>query len=701
MAQIVDIAPDPALEKLKDAAPARERLAGYVSGLVDSWASDRDGDGRKERWEEYYRLWRGIWSTEDRNRNSERSRIITPALQQAIEAVTSEIESAILDKAQWFDVEDDITDQSREDILALRATLREDMDEAQFQQAMNQIFLNGSIFGTGIGKIIVDEVDVMDVRQGRVSVELTTDTKVLVKLMPVMPQEFAIDPAAHSIADAFGVAHIYSTPNHIVTSLQRSGTYYSCDVGSAMPEDPLESDESPASDASAVNLIEYNGLVPRALLKAARDEADLERAGADDEDEIEDILQDGTNTDEDDDLVEAIIVIGNGKLLKAVENPTLTKERLFVAYRHEIVPNQFWGRGVAEKGYNSQKALDASMRARIDGLALTVHPMMGIDSTRIPRGFRFAIAPGRSILTTGNPDEVLRPVKFGNMDPNQFTQTSELERMVSMSTGGFDTAAPVSVNNRNETASGMSMMLGGFVKRSKRTIRNIENEFIIPLVKQVARLYMQFAPDRYPARDVTFKAMSVLGTMARELEQNQFASMLSTVPQDSPAFWMLLRSVYEHSQLSNREDMVKLIDAQLQTAMNPPPPPPDPLIELRRLEVMGKLRTESARIQVEYIRAQAEIARAANDARLAQSKEAKLEADAILSLAKAAAEEIGNQWAMYNAQLKQLESEAASDNLGLAENVIKIASTTGLGVNSGNPQLDGGQVAAGGMGQLP
>ena len=31
------------------------------------------------------------------------------------------------------------------------------------------------------------------------------------------------------------------------------------------------------------------------------------------------------------------------------------------------------------------KALDAEMRARIDALALTTHPMMAVDATRIPR----------------------------------------------------------------------------------------------------------------------------------------------------------------------------------------------------------------------------------------------------------------------------------------------------------------------------
>jgi hypothetical protein len=336
------------------------------------------------------------------------------------------------------------------------------------------------------------------------------------------------------------------------------------------------------------------------------------------------------------------------------------------------------------------------MRARIDGLALTVHPMMGLDGSKMPKGFRFSVSPGKSIVTNGDPSTILRPMSFGSMDPNVFTNTAELERMVSMSTGGFDSAAPVQVNNRNETASGMSMQLGAFVKRSKRTIRNIENEFIIPMVSIVTRLYMQLDPERYPARDVKFKAVSVLGTMARELEQAQFSAMLTNVPPQSPAFWMLVKSIYELSSLSNREVMVKMIDGQLQQTLNPPPPPVDPMVELKKVEIMGRIRAEAARIQVEFIRAQGEIARAANDARLAPSEEAKNESVAILNLAKAQAEDLGKSISLYQAQLQALETETVAQQ-GLANNVIEETTSTGIGrtlddlLNTGVPDTGVGE----------
>lgn len=663
----------------KTQTSAESKLVSWVKSRVDSWVDDRNTK-HEARWEEYYRLWRGLWAAVDKSRKSERSRLITPALQQAIESVTSEIESAILDKPHFFDMIDDVEDEENEDVMLMRRRLREDMKSADFEGSMNQIFLMGSLWGTGIGKLRIVDTTELTIVQGIDGPEAVEQTVQRVELDSVLPAEFAIDPAAKNIKEALGVAHVYTTPTHEVEALQKDGTYFDVELhGSPNPEDPVKSDETPQHNADTTNIIEYYGLVPASLLTAvASSKLDLKE----DEEVVDLFVDDEEEANED--LVEALVTIGNGTaLLKATENPTLLKERLIIAYRHEIVPDQFWGRGVAEKGYNSQKGLDGQVRARMDGLALTVHPMMGIDASKLPKGFTFSVAPGKSILTTGNPSEILHPINFGRIDPNVFTSTAELERMVSQSTGGFDTAAPTNVNNRNETLGGMSLQLGSFVKRSKRTIRNIENEFIIPMVSMTARLYMQINPDRYPVIDVKFKAVSVLGSMARELEQSQFAAMLQTMDPNSPAFWLILKSVYELSSLSNREEIVKLIEQEAQKRLNPPPPPPDPMLELKRAEMEGKLRVQVGQLQIEYIRAQAEIARAANDARTQASEEAKNESIAILNLAKAQAEDLNKSINLYKSQLDALERQSMNTT-GVAENVIKTAENAAAGISLGD-----------------
>ena len=69
----------------------------------------------------------------------------------------------------------------------------------------------------------------------------------------------------------------------------------------------------------------------------------------------------------DSEYIESIVIVANsGILLKAEVNPYMMKDRPVVAFPWDVVPGRFWGRGICEKGYNAQKALDTELRARID-----------------------------------------------------------------------------------------------------------------------------------------------------------------------------------------------------------------------------------------------------------------------------------------------------------------------------------------------
>ena len=81
------------------------QLAGWLTNKATVWKAYRDR-GHLSRWGEYWRLWRGYWASQDKNRQSERSRLIAPALAQAIEMTVSEIEEALFSKEVWFDVND-------------------------------------------------------------------------------------------------------------------------------------------------------------------------------------------------------------------------------------------------------------------------------------------------------------------------------------------------------------------------------------------------------------------------------------------------------------------------------------------------------------------------------------------------------------------------------------------------------------------
>jgi hypothetical protein len=530
----------------------QESLEDWVMTKCEDWRDNFESN-YEEQFDEYYRLWRGIWRQEDSQRNSERSRIISPALQQAVESNVAELEEATFGRGKWFDVSDDLNDKERQDIMYLRQKLTEDFEKTKVRKAVAECLINAAVFGTGIGEIVIEEIKEMapatqPIMDGQLTaVGVNIQDKVSVRLKPVMPQNFLIDPVATCVEDAMGVAIDEFVSLHFVEMMQEQGVYKQGYVGSAAPDTDLEPDQDlTVHSDDKVRLTKYYGLVPRELLKEAT------------EDDVE----------EDSMYVEAVVVIANGgTLLKAEPNPFMMKDRPVVAFPWDVVPSRFWGRGVCEKGYNSQKALDTEIRARIDALALTIHPMLAIDATRIPRGSKPEVRPGKMILTNGDPREVLQPFNFGQVNQITFAQAAALQQMVQQATGAVDSAGIAGQVNGEATAAGISMSLGAIIKRHKRTLINFQQSFLMPFVTKAAHRYMQFDPDNYPVKDYKFNATSTLGIIAREYEVTQLVQLLQTMKQDSPLYPVLIQSIIDNMNLSNREELIQ----SLQQASQPNP----------------------------------------------------------------------------------------------------------------------------------
>ena len=520
-----------------------QALASWLNYRLEGWRTHRNIN-YIPMWDEYYRLWRGIWSAEDKTRQTERSRLIAPALQQAVESSVAELEEATFGRGKWFDIKDDMLDQDPSDAEYVRNLLQEDLEKTGVKDAICEVFLNGAIYGTGVGKIVVKQSIERAPTEVPIEGTMATTREIIeypsidVHVEPISPKEFLIDPSANSINDALGVAHEVIKPRyHVVEGIQ-SGIYR--DVPLDGDYDTVRFGYDPeikqADESDSVKICEYWGKVPKRFLKPGKDKDDFEY----------------TKKDE---LVEAVVTIVNDEhILRVEENAFMMVDRPFISYQHDIVPNKFWGRGVCEKGYNPQKALDAEMRARIDSLALTTTPMMAADATRLPRGVKFEVRAGKTVLTNGSPREAIMPLDMGTTDPNTFNQVASLQNMIQMGTGSNDQAQA-----GNETASGMSMLQSAAIKRQKRTLMNFQNTFLIPLINKAMWRKIQFDVDRYPVSDYKFVPYSTMGIMAKELEMTQMVQMLQTIPQDSPAFNVILLAVFQNSSMHNRDQIVNAL----------------------------------------------------------------------------------------------------------------------------------------------
>lgn len=594
------------------------KISEWVLSRCENWRNHRD-ENYLDYWDSYERLWRGIWAGEDVHRESERSRIVTPALQQAIETSVAEIEEAVFGRGEkFFDIDDDRVDTERIDVEQIKRQMTEDFKRNHVRKDISDIILLGAVYGTGIGEIVVSEKTEKSpamrpiAEMGITAVGVEERTKFNVGLRPINPKNFLIDPVSTNIEDALGCAVEEYVSIHSVVAGMESGVYEKVmNLGPTAVDTDLEPvQEEIEYQQDKVKLLRYYGLVPKFLIEAK------------DNEEITSLFNEkteeyGTEAADYTELIEAIVVIANDQyVLKAELSPYMMQDRPIVAFQYDSMPNRFWGRGIAEKGYNMQKAIDAQIRAHLDSLALTTVPMMGIDATRLPRGAKFEIRPGKTILTNGNPNEVLQPFKFGVTDPGNLQTAGEFMKMMLMATSTIDSTTPTA------DGGGLNPALSAIIKKNKRTLVNFQEQFLIPFVTKSAYRFMQFDPDRYPAQDFIFVPTSNLGIVAREYEQMQFMNLLKTLGPDSPIVPMVMSAIIENSGLSNREELLAQMAQMSQ---------PNPLDQAAQ-----QLQLQQAQLQVADLQADVTLkqAKAQKEVTETQLMPAELQANIAASASK-------------------------------------------------------------------
>lgn len=591
-------------------------LVSFVTSHCDRWRDHRDTNFLPT-WDEYERIYYGIWSDQDKTRDSERSRLVSPAMRQAVENKCSEIMEATTGRGTYFDIDDDFQDLDKRDVELTKRQLHDDLKKDKALKVWKDVNRNAEIFGTGIAEILVKEkVEYIPATrqlpgQNVAAIGVEEKPRISVPAKSIHPRNFLIDPNSESIDEGLGVAiDEYVNLFQIVKGIE-DGIYRKVNIQPEYVDTNLEPEQlSTSFKDDKVRILRYYGLVPREYLEQ------LENDGA----EVADLFPEDSPGDKYSDLVEAIIVIANGtQLLKAERSPYMMKDRPVVAYRPETVPGRFWGVGTVQKGYNMQKAIDAQYRSHLDSLALTTAPMMAADATRLPRGANYKVQPGKTLLVNGNPNEVLFPFKFGNTDPANNATAQEFERMLLQATGTLDSAALTqSAAAGGQGGMGMSLAMSSIMKKSKQALINFQEDFLVPFIKKTAYRYMQFDPENYPSRDFKFIVSSSLGMVAREYEQQQFIGLLQTLGPQSPIVPLVLKSIVQSSSLDNREELASALEEMSK---------PDP--------AQQQMQMQQAQVQLQLV----------------QSQSAALQAQAQESAANAQESQAKAQKAMVEAEL--------------------------------------------------
>lgn len=598
-------------------------LVSWVMEKVRSWRQARQ-QKYDTNWSQYFKLWRCEWSSDLKSKNAERSRLVAPATQNAVDQTVSEMAEAVFGRGKYIelDVPDDAPPQELQQAETTRSSLIDDFARDKVQGEVIKVFVNGAVYGTGIAKRIVSK---------------RPDGTASVTWEAVAPSDFVIDTAACSIDDALGCAHETAIPAFQVTDKQLSGEYFSGDVagGYTQLQSGPDDGDLQLNTTDGVAITEYHGKVPAKLLnKPHEDVPDADLLAED-------------NKSEPEEYVEAIVTIANSTtLLKAVANQFGADDRGFIAYQHFTNPNSFWGIGVVEKAFNSQMGLDAELRARIDALGLLTYPVVGADATRLPKNLNLTVMPGKVYMTNGRPSEIIEPLKFGQFDPVSFQQSADFERMVQMATGASDPATPVNIDRKNSTSSGMSMQTGSFIKRAKLTMQNVDVYFLDPMVTKTVRAYAQLDPQRYPLQ-ASFIVNSTMSIMAREFEQMQMTNLLAIIPQDSPAFNIVLKGIIGNYSGPSKDKILAAIDAA--SAPNPQ--------QQQMQQQVAMLSMSKAQKEVEKLQAEID----------------EIEARAGLTTQKTTTEKSKPAVDAARTKIQQAQTAISAQQVGVSEKQVRVA----------------------------
>jgi hypothetical protein len=678
-ARMVDDPRDSLKPAVDDGKPKDElnELTAWVMNHVGQWRDHRRSN-YESLWDQYERKWRGLWAPEDKNKKSERSTIVTPALGEAVENIVAEVEEAIFGRGDFFDIMAEIADpeQLKQITDSNKAHLKEDLSNSDFVSNIGEALINGAVYGSGIGEILVETFTKREIAASLEAMQpgVPPTAQIVVKnvsygcLQSVNPRNFLIDPTAKTIDKALGCAVEEYVGAHVIKAGQKKGNYRNVEVGTSAGDTELGADRQLENEYvhDKVKIVRYYGLVPKNLLfppgqteelfpksegealgELLREaEALAEEAAVDlSEPQPEETAQSGEKPTDpiEADMVEALVFIANdGICIKAVENPYWMKDRPVVAFPWDVVPGRFWGRGVCEKGLTPQVVMDAEMRARIDALAYISAPMMAMDASKLPRGFQLVVRPGKSVLTNGDPNTILRPMHFGQLEQSTFTHTQQLDQMIQRATGSLDV---ISLAQRGGDArpGAVSMMLSGIVKRHKRTLMGFVDKFFVPALRKIMWRNMQFYPERYMPVNWSFVASSTMGILQREYETQNLVSLMNTMEPQSPEYKMLLMGVIANTGLTHRTQMIEMLKQSIQSAQQ---------AQKLQLDQASNPQLQAVNTQLAQVTAELQIAEG-------QAKIAELQARTRLQDAKADNEMLEPQFRRMEVATKGIYQVAA------------------------------------------
>ncbi len=186
---------------------------------------------------------------------------------------------------------------------------------------------------------------------------------------------------------------------------------------------------------------------------------------------------------DEDEMVEAVIIMAGGIVIKASGSPYKDGRRPAWRCVYEEVEHEFYGVGIAENNEPHQRVVNAAFRLYIEGKAFALLKLCSIDKSKFNAGEDFRLYPGKQFdMRNGlTPEERKTAIIWHDM----MDVTDGWENVIDLSerfsdddTGITKYSQGTDSQHLNNTATGISMIMNASSLPMKEVIQNIDEMWI-------------------------------------------------------------------------------------------------------------------------------------------------------------------------------------------------------------------------------
>lgn len=475
----------------------KEKIAGCIQSDYAEWKAARED--QFDNYDEFYRMYRCFEDSQDSERKSERSKIKIPAAREAINNFIDAMMQIIFGDDMFFDIQP-VRPSPETNIrrVVMKEYIRYLFEQERFESKIEDGLKNCGIFGPIIAQIephIYKSCQYMtaptDDPTHPENIIIEERETIRPRTRIISPYDFIAEPSATSIEECKGVIVRSRVKKHKIIEMAQKGILDSKkvtellvlygnaeEVGDSDTLDDHEREQfeqdgiSQWSQTDEYELLDYWGWL-----------SDDELEGQEGFKE-EDVSRDGG--------AEVHAVVCNGVTLKISPNPYYDKKRPFVLFNFDSLPGHLFGPGICEASRGPSKALDATVRSRIDNKAFSINTMFGINIRKFVSGQSFKTYPGKTFLFDGPPAESLMPLIVPDVTSSTYNDAAEYERYVQSSSGISKIIGGQPSKRGEQTAHEVNILAQQASGRIRRMARRFETDFLVPLLKWYQRIIYQF-----------------------------------------------------------------------------------------------------------------------------------------------------------------------------------------------------------------